>query len=127
MSRPLRLGVLMLLLAGCTQSDPVPGWRRATELKPSLVPYTQLPVNEVVALGDGGWSFNGVRVEEAHLLTFARDGAALLPQPVLLVDFSRIHSAAEKRRLMAAIAHAAGCTGEYSSCIEGTRAEYDRF
>ena len=126
MNLSARLGASLLLLAGCAQPGPVPGWQRATELKPSPVPYTAPLVNEVVALGGGRWSFNGVQVNETGLLVFAKAGAELKPQPILLADFSKVASASEKRRLMIVIAQAGGCEGEFPPCIEGTRAEYNR-
>ncbi len=115
---------LTLLLAGCADTWPVPGWQRATELASSPVPFQEPLANEVVALGNGEWRFDGARVSEADLLRFARASAKLLPRPALLVDFSRMPDAAEKRRMMIAIASAAGCSAEFQGCIEGTRAEY---
>ena len=127
MNLGVRLGAPLLLLAGCAEAGPVPGWQRATERKPSPVPYTEPLVNEVVALGNGRWRFNGAQIGESELLYLANAGAALKPRPILLVDFSRLASPSEKRRVMIAIAETAGCTGEFPPCIEGTRAEYDRF
>lgn len=68
-----------------------------------------------------------MRVNEAELLFFAKAGAGLKPQPILLVDFSKVASLSEKRRLMIAIADAAECARTFPPCIEGTRAEYSRF
>lgn len=122
----MRLGALMLLFAGCAETGAVPGWQRVADLKPSPVPHTPSPVNELVALGGNGWSFNGRRVGEAELLRRVEGGAALSPAPVVLADFSAVHTLSERRRLMIAIGAAAGCAGDYPVCFEGTRAEYDR-
>jgi hypothetical protein len=122
----MRLGALILLLAGCAETGSVAGWERVTDLEPSPVPSTPSPVNELVALGGGGWSFNGRQVAEAELLRLVEGGAALTPMPVVLADFSAVGLPSEKRRLMIAVGRAAGCVGDYPVCFEGTRAEYDR-
>ena len=121
----MRAGLVTLLLAGCAEAGPVPGWQQAADLKPSLV-FGQVPLaNMAVALEDGTWLFNGARISEARFLALAKASVDLSPRPVLLVDFSSVSEPAEKRRMMIAIASAAECSAEFP-CLEGTKAEYDR-
>ncbi|MFN4096348.1 MAG: hypothetical protein ACK4GG_06250 [Sphingomonas sp.] len=123
MSLGVRAGLVMLLLAGCAEAGPVPGWQLATDFKPSPVPY-QVPVaNVAVALEDSTWRFNGARISESKFLALAKASVDLSPRPGLLVDFSSVSEPAEKRRMMIAIASAAECSADFP-CLEGTKAEY---
>jgi hypothetical protein len=119
-------GAPMFALYGAMQSDRVPGWIPAAELKPPPVPHTPLPLLEAKALGDGDWRFNGQRISERQLLIYIRQAARLQPRPILLGDFSKIGDPAEKHRLQVAIAEVGMCTSEYLLCVDGTKRQYDR-
>jgi hypothetical protein len=92
-------------------------------LKRSPVPYTPLPVNEVVALGGENWRFNDIPIDQSTLLIYAKEAARLNPHPVLLVDFAALASAGRKRQMMEVLADAAQCTS-HGFCVEGTISEY---
>jgi hypothetical protein len=121
----VRAGLVTLLLAGCVEAGPVPGWQRATDLKHSSILGQEPLANVAVALEDGAWWFNGARISESRFLALAKASVDLNPRPGLLVDFSSVSEPAEKRRMMIAIASAAECSAEFP-CLEGTQAEYDR-
>lgn len=112
----------MLGLLDCNASDRVAGWQCATD--PQARDW-HLLANYASSLGNGKWRFNQTRVSERQMLEYVRQASDLNPRPRLVVDFSRVATAAERRRLKIAIGRAMRCDSEDGvPCIEGTKREY---
>lgn len=79
----------------------------------------------MVALSEAEWQYGDERISGERLLDVAQMSAELLPQPVLVVDFSAL-TPTQRRLWMRDIAIAAKCTPEHRRCVEGTRQEFLR-
>lgn len=104
--------------------EPVRGWKRAVEQKPSPVPYSEPVRNVAVQLSRGEWSWNDRKISEADLFRYLRRTRAMNPVPLNLFAFLPRLGCSEKRTLQAKITDASACPIGGKPCLEGTDSEY---
>ena len=122
----LAASVLNLPSCASTKNCPISkGWRLATELQPSPVPYTPKLVFYARETGRGDWLWRDKIVTYEELLRDVALVRSWNPQPLVLFSFAEGWSCEEGNRRREEIARAARCSNDGVPCLQGTIAQFE--